>query len=249
MTNEQLRAAMARAGVSIHDLAAMTGRDPKTVSRWIGGRVPHPRQRYLVAKHLGTDEGRLWPQARPASTDGSPTGDLVAAYPYRSNVPAGDWWEMITGAERQIDLLGYTLYFLPLDHPDLLPTLAEKCAQGCRIRLVIADPRSPHVAQRDQEEQHPITLVARIGTTLKYFRKLRTQANLEFRYQDVPLYNSIFRFDDHMLVTPHLYGTPGAQAPTLRLRGGGHNGLFSRFADHFESIWLTTVPVPDEDWG
>ncbi|MFC7619891.1 hypothetical protein [Microlunatus sp. GCM10028923] len=240
---------MARAGVSIHDLAAMTSRDPKTVSRWIGGRVPHPRQRYLVAKHLGTDEGRLWPQSRPESVDGSPTGDLVAAYPYRSSVPAGDWWSMITGAERQIDLLGYTLYFLPLDHPELLSTLAQKCAQGCRVRLVIADPRSPHVANRDQEEQHPITLVARIGTTLKYFRKLRTQANLEFRYQNVPLYNSIFRFDDHMLVTPHLYGTPGAQAPTLRLRWNGHNGLFTRFTDHFESVWLTTTPVPDEDWA
>jgi hypothetical protein len=31
----------------------------------------------------------------------------------------------------------------------------------------------------------------------------------QLRYQDVPLYNSVFRFDDEMFVTPHLYGTQG----------------------------------------
>jgi hypothetical protein len=38
---------------------------------------------------------------------------------------------------------------------------------------------------------------------------LRGCDGLELRYQDVPLYDSVFRFDDEMFVTPHLYGTQG----------------------------------------
>jgi len=52
MANERLRAAMERHSVAVNELATLTEKDPKTVSRWLGGRVPHPRQRFLVAKKL-----------------------------------------------------------------------------------------------------------------------------------------------------------------------------------------------------
>lgn len=250
MANERLLAAMERADVSVQELATVTAKDPKTISRWIGGRVPHPRQRFLVAKHLCDDEEFLWPGVqRKAESTSSSMGEIVAMYPYRSNMSTDMWWQLISSADRQIDLLGYTLYFLALDHPELVPTLAEKCASGCQVRAVIADPRSGHTAYRDQEEQQPITLVARIRTTLKYFNQLHDCANLEIRYQDVPLYNSVFRFDDQMLVTPHLHATPGSSAPMLRLRRLGPNGLFSRFAGHFESVWSTTTAIPESDWS
>ncbi|OLB77090.1 MAG: hypothetical protein AUI14_17235 [Actinobacteria bacterium 13_2_20CM_2_71_6] len=71
-------------------------------------------------------------------------------------------------------------------------------------------------------------------------------SNFELRLQDVPLYNSVFRFDDDMFVTPHLYATPGASAPLLHLRKLGTGGLFSRFADHFDAIWATTTPLRDD---
>ncbi len=94
-----------------------------------------------------------------------------------------------------------------------------------------------------------MTLVVRIQTTMKYFRPLLNCPGFELRYQDVPLYNSVFRFDDEMLVTPHLYATPGSSAPLLHLRRLGPNGLFSRFAGHFEGIWADTEPVPDNQPG
>ncbi len=247
MANERLLAAMARSDVSVPDLATVTGKDPKTVSRWIGGRVPHPRQRFLAAKHLSEDEEFLWPGAR-RTPDANAAGEITATYPYRSNLSTEAWWQTIEAADKQIDLLGYTLYFLPLDHPQLITTLIEKCEAGCRVRAIIADPKSEHVARRDAEEDEPITLVARIGTSLKYFRELRDLEGFEIRYQDLPLYNSVFRFDDQMLVTPHLHATPGASAPLLRLRRLGPAGLFSRFAGHFESIWGTTTTIPDSDW-
>jgi hypothetical protein len=193
---------------------------------------------------LHEDEDFLWPGANKALADPAAAGlEIIAAYPFRSDIPRTTWWNLISEAEHQIDLLGYTLYFLPLEHPQLIETLRKKCVNGCRIRAVIADPQSRHVADRDTEEDLAMTLVVRIKTSLKYLQPLMDCDGFELRYQDVPLYNSIFRFDDQMLVTPHLHATPGASAPALHLRRLAPNGLFSRFAAHFESVWATTTPA------
>jgi lambda repressor-like predicted transcriptional regulator len=61
-TNERLRTAMAQVGVTIDDLADEAGVDPKSVQRWIGGRIPHRRNRWTTAKLLGTDPEWLWPE-------------------------------------------------------------------------------------------------------------------------------------------------------------------------------------------
>jgi transcriptional regulator with XRE-family HTH domain len=247
MANERLRAALERRRASIEAVATAAEVDQKTVGRWLGGRTPHPRHRWTVAKFLNEDEEFLWPGAQRKSADvASANAEIVAAYPYRTDMPKSGWWELIERAERQIDLLGYTLYFLPMEHPRLIETLQNKCANGCKVRAVIADPESKYVADRDDEEDLALTLVVRIHTSLKYFAPLWGCENFEMRQQDVPLYNSIFRFDDEMLVTPHLYATPGASAPMLHLRRLGPNGMFSRFAAHFDSIWATTTPVRDD---
>jgi transcriptional regulator with XRE-family HTH domain len=244
MANERLRAALDRRRASIEAIAVAAEVDPKTVGRWLGGRTPHPRHRWAVAKFLNEDEEFLWPGVQRKSADpSSANAEIVSAYPYRADLPKSTWWELIEGAKRQIDLLGYTLYFLPMDHPHLIETLQEKCANGCKVRAAIAHPDSKYVADRDAEEDLALTLVVRIQTSLKYFAPLLTSENFEMRQQDVPLYNSIFRFDDEMLVTPHLYATPGSSAPLLRLRRLGPNGMFSRFATHFDSIWAQTTPV------
>jgi len=209
--------------------------------------VPHPRHRWAIAKFLHEDQEFLWPgvERRSADTTGS-TAEIVSAYPYRSKLPTSTWWDLISRSERHIDLLGYTLYFLPLEHPHLIDTLRAKCEQGCVVRAAMADPNSSHVRDRQKEENLALTLNGRIRTTLKYLRPLLGCQNFDLRYQDVPLYNSVFRFDDEMLVTPHLYATPGASAPLLHLRRLGPNGLFSRFAAHFESIWESTTMVEDQ---
>ncbi len=186
--------------------------------------------------------------AAPLRSQTPPPGssnEIVGTYPYRSEFPVSAWWDLITGATRQIDLLGYTLYFLAMQHPELVDTLRRKCDDGCVVRAAIADPISPHVAYRDAEEDQPITLTVRINSTIKHFTPLLDCENFQVRYQDIPLYNSIFRFDDEMLVTPHLYATTGASAPMLHLRRTGNGGLFGRFANHFETVWFNTAPV---DW-
>ncbi|MPZ60916.1 MAG: XRE family transcriptional regulator [Propionibacteriales bacterium] len=248
MSNERLRAAMDRAGLSIEAAARETQVDPKTVQRWLAGRVPHPRHRWALAELVDEREEFLWPAARRRQADalGAAAAEVVAAYPYRADVDAGRWWGLVTRAERQIDLLGYTLYFLPQQHPQLIDVLCDKSKRGCKVRMALADPESEHVRWRDDEEQQAITLVARINSSLRAFEPLLECDGAEMRYQDAPLYNSIFRFDDEMFVTPHLYATPGHSAPLLHLRRIGPSGLFSRFAAHFEGIWADTRAIRED---
>ena len=243
MSNERLRLAMARAGFSVEAAARKTGVDPKTVQRWMAGRVPHPRHRWALSDAVGEDEEYLWPGASGVAMTGSSAGaEMVAAYAFRSDLDTGHWWNLITSATRQIDLLGYTLYFLPQQHPSLVEVLKEACADGCRVRICIADPDSEHVRMREEEEQEPITLRARISSSLKALEPLFDTKGADIRFQRAALYNSVFRFDDEMLVTPHLYATPGHAAPLMHMRRLGPNGLFSRFAAHFEGIWADSAP-------
>jgi hypothetical protein len=241
--NERLRAAMGRARVTADQLARAAAVDQKTVYRWLSStdRIPHPRTRWSVAKLLGEDEQWLWPDSNPApAAETGASGELVTAYAYRSEAPTSLWWELITRTTRQIDLLGYTLYFLTLQHPELLQSFTDKCAAGCRIRVLIGDPNSPHVAYRDEEEGTPLNLGVRIQTTLAALSEVMECDGFELRYQNIPLYNSVFRFDDQMFVTPHLYATVGSKAPMLHLRRLGTGGLFDRFVSHFEAVWANS---------
>jgi hypothetical protein len=121
--------------------------------------------------------------------------------------------------------------------------LVEKAKARCRIRLLIADPDSEQVRMRDAEEQQAITIGVRIASTPEWLRPLLEVDGIQLGFQDVPLYNSIFRFDDQMLVTPHLFATPGHSAPLSRLRRICERGLFDRFSGHFEAIWALRHPM------
>jgi transcriptional regulator with XRE-family HTH domain len=238
MSNERLRVALSRAELSVERAARETGVDPKTVQRWLAGRIPHPRHRWALAERLEEDEEFLWPNARRhEASPAENAAELVAVYPYRSELDQHRWWDLFTRAERQIDLLGFTLYFLWQQHPGLRDVLLQKAAAGCQLRVAVADPESAHVTWRDREEAQAITIVARIHSSLAALEPLIGMEAVDVRFQEAPLYNSMFRFDDEMLVTPHLYATPGHEAPLLHLRRLGPTGLFSRFATHFEGIW------------
>ena len=46
-----------------------------------------------------------------------------------------------------------------------------------------------------------------------------------------------------VLVTPHLFATPGHSSPLLHLRRLGPNGMFARFASHFDQLRSHCAPV------
>ena len=64
------------AGNIDEDVAARLQVDPKTVRRWLEGRVPYPRHRWLLAATLGLDEADLWSadQCIPIAAARDPSG-------------------------------------------------------------------------------------------------------------------------------------------------------------------------------
>lgn len=227
---------MLAARLDVEGLATAINVDPKSVRRWLAGGVPYPKLRFAVAQVLNEDPEYLWPPAagHPRATAAQ---ELTALYGNRIDMPLEDWRELFRGARSQIDLLGYALLFLPEQHPALMPMLIDKAAHGCNIRIALASADCAAVRQRDKEEGLSGALSARISTGWTYFSALDGVEGIAFRAHEAPLYSSIFRFDNQMLVTPHIFGTPGSRAPLLRLRRLGEGGAFDKFAHHFEKVW------------
>lgn len=242
MANDRLRAAMAAAGVDTDTVAEAASVDPKTVQRWLGGRVPHPRYRMALVRLLGAEEGYLWPSARPDVGPGAvATSEVVAAYGHRVDIPKERWNTLVAMARRHIDLLGYAFLFLPEQHVELTSAIEQKCRDGCQVRIMLADPDGRHVLERDALERLGGNLPARVRTTLHHLEPIRDVAGVEIRFHNVHLYNAIYRFDDEMIVTPYLYRAHGYQHPALHLRRLSAYGAFAAFADQYDMIWSEAV--------
>jgi hypothetical protein len=72
---------------------------------------------------------------------------------------------------------------------------------------------------------------------------LATVAGVEIRRHSTVLYNSIYRFDDEMIVNPHVYGRIASHSPALHLRRLGAGDLFEMYADSFDAVWTEAKPT------
>lgn len=233
MANEALRKAMLVAGLSVLDLAAATGVDPKTVERWItASRVPHPGTRSMVCAKLGNTEDVLWPPLRTRVKTGRDR-EIVAVYPRRSQLPRTVWAELIGACTEQIWCAGYTSYFLWTEVPAFDLVLQGKLAAGVDVRFLLGDPDSPLTAQRDREEASPLTLGARIGVTVTALAPLGAQV----RFTDRHLGMSVWIFDNDMIVCTHVANLLGHESPTFHLRRRDDDGLFDRYLGHVLYLW------------
>jgi hypothetical protein len=246
MGNERLRSAMAKAHVSVESISNETGVDPKTVQRWLGGRVPYARHRWAISKLLSEEEAYLWPETMSAARATQVSrSELIELYPYRSALPSGLWREMFDGAEAQIDVLVYAAVFLHEQHPDLNDVLRSKAAAGCKVRVALGDPDSEPVRARGAEERFGHGIESRCRLALMHYRPLLGLPGIEVNVHQTTLYNSIYRFDDEMLVNAHVWGVNAYNAPLMHLRRLG-GGLFDTYAASFEAVWQTSQPVPRE---
>jgi hypothetical protein len=245
MPNERLRDALLRNGLDLEKVSKATRVDPKTVERWITkGRVPYPRHRHTIAAMVRESENYLWPEAvapeRKAEIAGS---EVVKVYPHRNSIPVDLWDRLITEAGEHVELLMHAALFL-VERPKYIKDLANKAANGTRVRLLFGDPESPEVALRGEEEQlGDGTLAARIRNALAFYRPLQGIEGIEMRFHRTTLYNSIFRFDDEMIINTHVYGFQGAHAPSLHLRRLSAGNLFETYSESFESVWNLSKPA------
>ncbi|HEU5472036.1 MAG TPA: XRE family transcriptional regulator [Actinophytocola sp.] len=244
MPNERLRDALLRNGLDLDHVAKATGVDPKTVERWITkGRIPYPRHRHAIAAMVRETENYLWPDAvapeRKAEIGGS---EIVKVYPHRHNIPADLWDRLLDQAEEHIEILVYAAMFLT-DNPTLIKRLRRKAGDGAKIRIMLGDPTSREVARRSVEEGLAKTAIpAKVGNALTYFRPLDGVSGVEIRCHGTTLYNSIYRFDDEMLVNTHVYGFAAAHAPLLHLRQLAGGDLFDTYSESFDSVWNAAKP-------
>jgi hypothetical protein len=220
MPNDRLRDALISAGLTPEDVAPRLDVDPKTVERWITtGRAPYPKHRHKLALILHKSEAYLWPNAMSSKRAIEVSeSEIIRTYPHRSAVPPSLWDQLLDQTESAVDILVYVGMFMT-EKPGLLATLRQKAEDGIKIRLLFGDRNSKAVIQRSIDEGiGPNTISAKIDHALAYFHKLSNVTGIQIRTHGTVLYNSIYRFDDQMIINPHVYGKIAAHAPAIHLR-------------------------------
>ena len=242
MPNDRLREALMRQGLTPEDVAQALNVDHKTVERWITqSRTPYPRHRRAAVAMLRESERYLWPDAlsEDRATDAA-RSELVELYPHRNAVPAVLWDRLLTNANKEISVLVYVGMFLT-EQPGLITTLRAKGKAGARIRLLFGNPISREVIRRSEDEGiGKGSIPAKARNALAYFHPLDGAAGVEIHSHATTLYNSVFRYDDEMIVNPHVYGFGAPHAPALHLRRLSNGDLFDTYAESFERVWATS---------
>lgn len=244
MANDRLRSTLRTAGYAEARLADEVGVDTKTVQRWVTTqRTPHRSTAVRVARLLSVPAEYLWPDLE-RTTAGEGNGEVVCFYPHRSHVPKACWLDLIVGARERIDVISYASLFLPEDNPEAVKLLAHKAANGIKVRVALGDPDSPEIALRGREEGMPDGIPGRVRMALAYYRPLLEAPGVAFQLHRTTLYNSIFRFDDQMMVNQHIYGTYGYLAPILHLRRVDCSDLFATYERSADLVWRESYPLP-----
>ncbi|GAA3950133.1 DUF5919 domain-containing protein [Actinomadura viridis] len=243
--NDLLRRALADARLTEAGIASRLDVDPKTVRRWVAGRVPYPRHRASVAALLGVDEAALWPQvAEIGSREERPVIEILASYPHRWAVPRPVWQHLFEKARDEIGILAYAGLFLAEDR-GILRTFAARAREGARVRILLGDPDGACVAERGCDEGVGESMAAKIRNALVHYRALGEVDGVEIRLHDTVLYNSIYRADDDLLINPHAYGIAASHAPVLHLRRAEDGDMASTYLESFERVWARAVPFDE----
>jgi transcriptional regulator with XRE-family HTH domain len=217
--NEALSRALLRARLSDEDVAARLQVDPKTVRRWLEGRVPYLRHRWALALLVGADESDLWPQLPSAR---SRPREVVAVYAHRDWVSSEMWLRLFSSASREAGVLADS-GFLLADDSAILKTLAERARAGVRVRVCRPDPTPPAAVGHETGPGVDTSRVAGIRDALR---------PAELRLHRVRSYNSIWFSDQELLVAQHVYGVPDDQSPILHLRGGADQEMIAADLDY-----------------
>jgi transcriptional regulator with XRE-family HTH domain len=246
--NERLRAALARDGWTLDAFAEALEVDRKTVERWISKeRTPHRKTAVAAANRLSEDPAYLWPDLGMRLVTDETFGEVVTVYTERSAVPNSLWLSLLQRAHDSVDLLVYAGPHLPEANPSWTKEIQNKCDEGTQVRIAFGDPGSDQVRTRGEEEGVGAGMAVRINYAPAWYRPILGSPNLAIRFHSTVLYNSILRFDDQMLVNPHIYSIPAFRAPIIHLRKIHGGPLFGTYAECFEKIWADTRAPSHEE--
>jgi transcriptional regulator with XRE-family HTH domain len=230
--NENLCHALLQARLTEEDLATRLQVDPKTVRRWLEGRMPYLRHRWAIAAMLGADETDLWPQLRARTRP----DEVVAVYPHRDAVPLNTWRRVLGTAQSEIGILddpGSS----PVGGQPITPVLAERAESGVRVRICLRDSYTPGVSQRAFGPQDSNAPTTSAREALAGYAPLRDKGQVEIRLYQGTMYSSIYYADEQLLVGQHAYGIPAGRAPVLHLRRVEGGDMVAAYLDAFEHTW------------
>lgn len=243
MANDRLRTAMLAANLTVEALGEKVGKDAKTVGRWIRDeeRIPHRDTRVKVTSVLQAREEDLWPRlagsARPVLVE----SELVHLYPTRSAMTGAAWSDLLSGVETSMDVLVFSGAFL-VEQYDLIPLIRTKVAQGVQFRILVGDEKSSAVIERAIEEGTPGGLEGRIQLMRRYLSEVADLEGVEIRTHGTVLYNSIYRFDDVLLVNVHSHGALAGQSPVMQYKRLPSGSIWQYYMRAFEKVWANGVP-------
>jgi hypothetical protein len=215
------------------------GVDPKTVRRWLNGRVPYASNRATLAELVGAYEADLWPNAGGPLTAQARPEEFGAIYPHRWSISRDVWTRFFESAEREISVLAYSALFLAED-AGLLGIIADKAGRGVRVRIALGDPDCAAIAQRGDEEGIGDAMAAKVRNALTLYRSLLGIENVEIRRHEAVLYNSIYRADGQLFVNQHVYGIPAAHSPVFCYREVESGDMAAVYLESFERVWTST---------
>jgi transcriptional regulator with XRE-family HTH domain len=248
MSNERLRATLLDGGYDERTLAGELGLDPKSVQRWITRDVtPRRSAAHRAAKLLGVSAAWLWP-ALKTDRESASQAEIVTLYPHRSEVPRHLWLDLLMSAQRRVWLYANASLFLPEDNPESIEIIRRKAESGVEVRILMADPDSPQCITRGIEERLFDAIPARVRMALAYYAPLAGVPGVYFLLQKETLYNSIFAYDDEMLVNQHVYGMYGYMCPILHLRRMEGGDFFDMYIRSFERVWEVASPVEESNF-
>lgn len=229
MAAEHFKAAIDSTGMTPEQLAQVIEVDPKTVHRWLGGRVPYPRHRAAIARALDTPEYLLWPDDVPAPAPlpepDQPSArevpeEVIASWGGREDSRSMDMSHSFSEARRQVDILAPApKQLLAPNTPFVLHRIANR---GCRVRLV---------ASSDILE-------------IENLSPLTHHPQVQLRIHDEVIGHAVFRVDDAIYLGVWLAGTEGQ--PFIQATRQRDHGLFDAVTSHFERLWNLGQPYVAE---
>jgi transcriptional regulator with XRE-family HTH domain len=252
MTGRRLGAVVRRIraarGMTLAELGKLTGYSAGQVSRFERGIAPLTDiavlGRFASALEIAPQALGLAPEDRKLSRllDGT---ESVRPYTDRGLITRQQWNAIIRDAASELWLYGMAEFGYASD--DAVPgILARAVARGCRVRILLLNPRSGVTAVIDRDEGHPPgTLAARITAALARFGPMRCACGTKMQirvYDEYPTV-SVVRGDSAMLVTPYLRYFIGSNSPTFEFRADQAPKMFTRYARHVENTWKLA-----EDW-
>ena len=166
--------------------------------------------------------------------------DVTTVYPQRRLLNAPQWNAFIRNARRHLWLFGISEFPYAEDR-ETARTLSRHTPSSCDVRILLLDPRSPHVLAITRDESYSArTLKGRIEDALALFSEMRygTRRRPQIKtYRSYPQV-SMVRADHRALITHYIRPLPGNDCPTLEVRelpkGGG---VFERYLEHFHRVW------------